>query len=175
MAFPNPRNAACYLKKLCGTFARKRGERVALTVRDVRCDPLGGGDVPRIRALMSSIFSPADMSAGTPSVIQMSVEVLPEAPRRECGAGASPMTLATLAASWPVTTRRIAGVATALRSCATPAGNHLTLAAMPASPTSAITETIRRLPIRFPIDWIDGADVNGVRQRRNYAPLSNLR
>src|SRR5256885_12514737 len=32
------------------------------------------------------------------------------------------MTLATLAASWPVTTRRIAGVATALRSCATPAG-----------------------------------------------------
>jgi len=40
MAFPNPRNAACYLKKLCGTFARKRGERVALTVRDVRCDPI---------------------------------------------------------------------------------------------------------------------------------------
>src|SRR5438094_8022257 len=40
MAFPNTRNAACYLKKLCGTFARKRGGRVALTLRDLRCDPI---------------------------------------------------------------------------------------------------------------------------------------
>jgi hypothetical protein len=40
MSFPNTRNAAWYLKELCATLARKRGGLIALTLRDVRCDPI---------------------------------------------------------------------------------------------------------------------------------------
>jgi len=60
MAFPNTRNAACYLKKLCGTFARKRGGRVALTLRDVRCDPIAN----RVLDLLMQEYTVAGEKSG---------------------------------------------------------------------------------------------------------------
>ena len=40
MAFPKTRNTARHHRKLCGMLARKRGRRIGLTLRDVRCDPI---------------------------------------------------------------------------------------------------------------------------------------
>jgi len=40
MAFRQTRNRVGRALKLCRTFARKRGTRAALTLRDVRCDPI---------------------------------------------------------------------------------------------------------------------------------------
>jgi hypothetical protein len=40
--------------------------------------PFGGGGVPSMRAPMSSIFSPTEMSAGVRSVHQMRVETPPD-------------------------------------------------------------------------------------------------
>src|SRR6266852_7899899 len=73
--------------------------------------PLAGGAVPKMRAPRSSLASPTEISAGVRSVDQMSVETVPGEDDFQLVAGESMMTLATFAASWPVTTRRIgAGV-----------------------------------------------------------------
>jgi hypothetical protein len=40
MAFPNTRDAAWHLGKLCGAFANKSKGRIAVTLHDVRCDPI---------------------------------------------------------------------------------------------------------------------------------------
>src|SRR5262249_19708604 len=71
--------------------------------------PLGGGGVPRMRAPRSSTLSPIGISAGAPSVIQISVDCAPEAPLLWLVASPSLITFATLLWSWPVTTRRIGG------------------------------------------------------------------
>src|ERR1043165_6119261 len=69
--------------------------------------PFGGGGVPTMHAPMSSMFSPTPVSAGLPSVIHISVERDPVP--LWLVARASISTLATLLASWPVTTRRTGG------------------------------------------------------------------
>src|SRR5262245_9292508 len=71
--------------------------------------PFGGGGVPRMRAPTSSTCSPTGISAGSPSVIQISVDCAPDAPPLWLAASPSMITLATLLSSWPVTTRRIGG------------------------------------------------------------------
>src|SRR5262245_13032348 len=69
--------------------------------------PLAGGGVPRMRAPSASNCSPTRISAGGPSVLQISVDWAPEAPPLWLRAAPSMITLATLLLSWPVTTRRI--------------------------------------------------------------------
>src|SRR5579875_1336579 len=73
--------------------------------------PLGGGAVPRMRAPISSIFSPMPMSTGMRSLHQMSVDLPPPGRRDDLAlvAKSSISTLATPFASWPVMTRRIGG------------------------------------------------------------------
>src|SRR5438105_3267821 len=71
--------------------------------------PLAGGAVPRIRAPRSSISSPTEMSAGVPSVDQISVDTEPGDDDFQLVAAPSIKTLATLCASCPVTRRRIGG------------------------------------------------------------------
>src|SRR5688572_16112778 len=76
------------------------------SITQKRVPPAGGG-VPTMRAPMSSAFSPMPMSAGFRSVIHISVD------RASVPlwlvARPSIRTLATLLASWPVTTRRTGG------------------------------------------------------------------
>jgi hypothetical protein len=71
--------------------------------------PFGGGGVPSMRAPMSSIFSPTEMSAGVRSVHQRRVETPPDFEIRLLDAAASMRTFAVRFASCPVTTRRIGG------------------------------------------------------------------
>src|SRR5476651_1451807 len=73
-------------------------------------DPFVGGAVPRMRAPMSSTFSPTEMSAGARSVHQIRVEAMPGPEDFALVAGASRRTLAMFVALWPVTTRRIGGL-----------------------------------------------------------------
>src|SRR5229473_5335166 len=69
--------------------------------------PFGGGGVPSMRAPMSSIFPPTEMSAGVRSVHQMRVETPPDFEARLLVGGPSISTFAVPFASCPVTTRRI--------------------------------------------------------------------
>src|SRR4029453_12344070 len=78
----------------------------SITVKRV---PLAGGAVPRMRAPMSSIFSPIGIFAGAPSVHHIMVETSPACGNLALVAGASRRALATQLESWPVTTRRIDG------------------------------------------------------------------
>src|SRR5437899_6041369 len=68
--------------------------------------PFGGGGVPSTRAHMSSIFSPAEISAGVRSVHQISVATPPDFEIRLLDAAASMRIFAVRFASCPVTTRR---------------------------------------------------------------------
>src|SRR5262249_43800569 len=81
--------------------------------REPRAEPRGrpsaGGGVPRMRAPISSTFSPSGIAAGAPSVIQISVDCAPDAPPLWLIASPSMITLATFFSSCPVTTRRIGG------------------------------------------------------------------
>src|SRR5712691_6484047 len=79
---------------------------MSFTVKRV---PSGGGGVPSMRAPMSSIFSPTEMSAGVRSVHQMSVDMPPDFDVRLLVAAPSMRTFAVRLASCPVTTRRIGG------------------------------------------------------------------
>ena len=74
-------------------------------------EPFSGGAVPRMRAPMSSTFSPIEISAGIASLHHIKVEATPSRGRLVLVAGPSRMTLATLLPSWPVMTRRIGWLA----------------------------------------------------------------
>src|ERR1700744_5420791 len=86
------------------------GARAGKSITQNR-EPFGGGAVPRMRAPISSMFSPMAMSIGIWSLHQISVDLPP--PGRRDGlalvATSSISTLATPFASWPVITRRIGG------------------------------------------------------------------